>query len=103
METDEVTITCDRCPYRGQNLDYSKYLVTALFFESYRVDAWEADKDHMDDQLFHGHTVEASPEFRQSLETLLNAGEDEDSLRKYKEAARKLLNLPPQDVEAQVV
>merc|ERR1712071_332606 len=28
-----VTLTADRCPYRGQNLDYANYLMTALYYE----------------------------------------------------------------------
>lgn len=30
-QTDIITITADRCPVRKQNLDYVKYLLTALF------------------------------------------------------------------------
>lgn len=30
-QTDIITITADRCPIRKQNLDYVKYLLTALF------------------------------------------------------------------------
>lgn len=35
VETDEVTITADRCPLRQQNYDYAMYLLTALFHESW--------------------------------------------------------------------
>merc|ERR1712130_998782 len=30
-ETGMVTLTADRCPYRGQNMDYAHYLLTALY------------------------------------------------------------------------
>lgn len=33
--TDMITITADRCPSRKQNLDYVKYLLTALFHVSW--------------------------------------------------------------------
>ena len=34
-ETGEVTLTADCCPVRKQNTDYVKYLLTALYFESW--------------------------------------------------------------------
>merc|ERR1711976_477943 len=41
-ETGEVTLIADRCPYRGQNEDYCKYLLTALYHESWTVEEWES-------------------------------------------------------------
>merc|ERR1719369_1529782 len=94
LDSDTVTLTVDRCPYRGQNLDYAKYLVTALFFESWRVDAWEV-KDHMDHEEYTASKdLIPDDDYRNILQDIVNKGEDEESLRKYKEAARKLLNLP---------
>merc|ERR1719452_176608 len=46
-----VTITADRCPYRGQNMDYATYLVTALYHESWRVEEWER-KEEADLEVF---------------------------------------------------
>jgi len=105
VDSDVVSLTCDRCPYRGQNLDYARYLVTALYFESYRVDAWE-HKEHDDYAVYSANTESAdsgSGEFVSSLEDVLNAGENEETLRMYKEAARKLLKLPAQNVSAETV
>ena len=103
MESDIVTLTVDRCPYRGQNLDYANYLVTALYFESWRVDAWEV-KDHMDHEEFiASKDIGADDDYKNILQDILNKGEDEETLRNYKEAARKLLNLPEQDVQAEIV
>ena len=34
-------LRADRCPYRGQNEDYCKYLLTALLHESWRTEEWE--------------------------------------------------------------
>ena len=42
-------------------------------------------------------------EYSVRLEAVLNRGEDEDSLRLYKEAARKRLNLPADPVQPQIV
>jgi len=102
VESDIVTLTVDRCPYRGQNLDYANYLVTALYFESWRVDAWEV-KDHMDHEEFiASKDIDADDDYKNILQDILNKGEDEETLRKYKEATRKLLNLPEQDVQAEI-
>lgn len=107
IDSDIVTLVCDRCPYRGQNLDYAKYLTTALYFESWRTDAWEqkAYDDHAEfaAEISDKGEVKYDDAFKQSLEDVLNAGEDEETLRKYKEAARKLLKLPTQTASAQIV
>ena len=107
IDSDIVTLVCDRCPYRGQNLDYAKYLTTALYFESWRTDAWEqkAYDDHAEfaAEISDKGEVKYDDAFKQSLEDVLNAGEDEETLRKYKEAARNLLKLPTQTASAQIV
>ena len=38
-ENDVLTIMTDRCPLRQQNLDYTLYLLTALFHESWVSDS----------------------------------------------------------------
>lgn len=93
---DVVTLTTDRCPYRGQNLDYSKYLVTALYFESWKTEPWE-EKEYLDRECYEVPAGEQD-EFQQTLQKVLNLGEDEQTLREYKEAARKRLRLPAQNV-----
>jgi small subunit ribosomal protein S35 len=98
-ETGEVTLTADRCPYRGQNQDYASYLLTALFHESWSVEEWEVDKGEADQEVF-------SPEEKQEREALveiLNKGEDENSILRYKEEVRKILGLPEQVLEPEVV
>jgi len=94
-ETGEITLTADRCPYRGQNEDYCKYLLTALLHESWRVEEWER-KEVEDKEVFV--TVEEVGERREALEALLNDGEDEVTVRKYKEEVRKMLGLPVENV-----
>jgi len=101
-ECDLVTLTADRCPYRGQNLDYAKYLLTALYFESCRTEDWEL-KEEPDREQFELRPEQKGDEYSVRLEAVLNRGEDEDSLRLYKEAARKRLNLPADPVQPQIV
>ena len=92
-EMGEMTLTADRCPYRGQNEDYCKYLLTALLHESWRVEDWER-KEVEDKEIFK--TEEEVGEKREALEALLNDGEDEVAVMKYKEEVRKMLGLPEQ-------
>jgi len=96
--TGVVTITADRCPYRGQNQEYSNYLLTALFHESCNVEEWEVDKQESDQEIFI-----TSEESREALEQILNHGEDEEAVLKYKEEVRRLLGLPEQTVKPTVV
>jgi len=92
-ETGEITVTADRCPYRGQNEDYCKYLLTALYHESWTVEDWES-KAVQDKEVFE--TEEGDK--REALEDLLNNGEDELRILRYKEEVRKLLGLTEEEV-----
>ncbi|KAL5010442.1 hypothetical protein ScPMuIL_012747 [Solemya velum] len=47
-ETDELTLTTDRCPLKKQNHDYAMYLLTALYHESWAREPWEAEKTEAD-------------------------------------------------------
>jgi len=93
QETGEITVTADRCPYRGQNEDYCKYLFTALFHESWTVEDWEV-KEVEDKEVF----ITEEGEKREALEDLLNSGEDELRILRYKEEVRKMLGLPEEEV-----
>jgi len=93
-----ITITADRCPYRGQNEDYASYLLTALYHESWNVEEWEEEKEEVDQETFS-----PSDEGREALKQILNTGEDEEAVLKYKEEVRKLLGLPEQTVKPTVI
>ena len=84
-ETGEITLTADRCPYRGQNEDYYKYLLTALFHESWSVEDWEM-KEVEDNEEFEA--VEEKGEKREALQALLNHGEDDLAVLRYKGEVR---------------
>jgi small subunit ribosomal protein S35 len=98
-ETGLVTLTADRCPYRGQNRDYAGYLLTALFHESLREEDWE---EKGTEDLEHFPAGERG-EGRQALEAILNSGEDEAAVARYTEEVSRLLGLPEATVEAEVV
>ena len=90
-ETGDILLVADRCPYRGQNEDYCKYLLTALLHESWRVEDWEI-KQVEDNEAFLSETEVG--ESRQALQNLINQGESEATVRLYREEVRKMLGLP---------
>ncbi|XP_020295708.1 28S ribosomal protein S35, mitochondrial isoform X3 [Pseudomyrmex gracilis] len=116
-ETDIITITADRCPTRRQNLDYVHYLLIAVYHESWRVEPWEAEKSLVDMEYFDWDTSQSrknlvtlykwpeSPtdhdyddipnvtEFKIAVSDLINNGEDQYAINKYKGAVKTLLNL----------
>ncbi|OQV12607.1 28S ribosomal protein S35, mitochondrial [Hypsibius exemplaris] len=57
-KTGVVTLISDRCPTRKQNYDYVCYLITALYFESQKVEPWEHEKTVAD---FEKYRWEGSP------------------------------------------
>ena len=97
-ETGEIQLVSDRCPYRGQNEDYCKYLLTALLHESWRIEDWEV-KEVMDmEQFKEGEAGE-----REALQSLLNQGESEVTVARYREEVRRMLGLPETVVQAETV
>ena len=93
-------MVADRCPYRGQNEDYCKYLLTALLHESWRVEDWEI-KQVEDKEAFASETELG--ESREALQNLLNHGESDATVRLYKEEVRKMLGLPETIAVAQTI
>lgn len=147
-ETDIITITADRCPTRKQNLEYARYLLTAVYHESWvniandnsnaidilyvsfiacvihecinlfqRVEPWEAEKSIADMEYFDWDTspsrtnlvtlykwpeqpidydyenIPCAMEYKIVVSDLINNGEDQYSIDKYKEVVKNLLNL----------
>ncbi|OXU24525.1 hypothetical protein TSAR_001682 [Trichomalopsis sarcophagae] len=120
-ETDLITITTDRCPMRKQNYDYAEYLLTAVYHESWRKEAWEEEKTLADMEYYdwdkeqsrknlvtiytwpeipQDYDYERIPhatEYKIAVADLMNNGEDDYSVTKYKEAVKKLLFLKPRN------
>ncbi|XP_048014030.1 28S ribosomal protein S35, mitochondrial [Megalobrama amblycephala] len=67
-DTDTLTITTDSCPLRQQNYDYAMYLLTVLYHESWKTEAWEQEKTRADMEEYEW---EDSPSQKNVLETLL--------------------------------
>ncbi|KAI4488305.1 hypothetical protein M0804_005153 [Polistes exclamans] len=116
-ETNIITITADRCPTRKQNLEYVEYLLVALFHESWRIEPWETEKSEPDMEYYdwdksksrqtliklHSwpktsinvdiETIPSATEYKIAISELINQGEDEYTLTRYKEAVKNILNL----------
>lgn len=116
-KTDVITITADRCPTKKQNLDYVKYLLTALYHISLRVEPWEAEKSE-DDMEYYDWDARKSKqnlqnilcwpktssdcdyksashveEYKNAVTDLINNEENHFLLNQYKEAVKNVLNL----------
>ena len=90
VETDTVTISADRCPYRKQNKEYCEYLLKALYYESRNRESWESEKlpiDAIDYEPTDTSEIEAK------LSKVLNEGENGRTIDEYKSASLKLLGL----------
>ncbi|XP_014209641.1 28S ribosomal protein S35, mitochondrial [Copidosoma floridanum] len=119
-ETDLITLVAERCPLRKQNYDYAEYLLTALYHESWRKEDWEdektlADMEYYDwdkeqsrknlvtvytwpevPQDYDYEQIPHATEYKIAVTDLINNGEDEYAVNKYKEAVKKLLFLKPE-------
>ncbi|XP_030587503.1 small ribosomal subunit protein mS35 [Archocentrus centrarchus] len=122
-DTDVLRIKTDSCPLRQQNYDYAMYLLTVLYHESWKTEAWEAEKTVADME----YSWEDSPsqknvldlllrmkvagegdgeevrqqllgrrevqEYKDSVTRLKNEGESESGMLQYKEAVKKVFSL----------
>ena len=96
-----MLLVADRCPYRGQNEDYCKYLLTALLHESWRLEDWELKQ--VEDREYFESEQEVGDKGREALQMLLNQGENDVTVSQYREEVRKLLGLPETIVRAESV
>jgi len=91
-DTDLVTITVDRCPYRKQNREYCEYLIKALYYESRNRADWEADIQEVDKIKFEVSEDQVN-EITDKLAKVLNEGENQKTLDDYKSAVLSKLKL----------
>uniref|UniRef100_A0A8C4Q6P2 Mitochondrial ribosomal protein S35 n=1 Tax=Eptatretus burgeri TaxID=7764 RepID=A0A8C4Q6P2_EPTBU len=122
-QTDILTIKTDRCPLRKQNYDYTFYLLTVLYHESWKVEPWEASKSREDMEIYKWdgspseatlneimvnirqaehkpaptvdelRTSEEIKSYSESVEMLKNVGETDQNMHNYKEAVLRLFRL----------
>ena len=88
-------MTVDACPRRKQNVEYAEYLLTALYYEAIKTEAWEEEagrRVESDEMVFVGGEDRDKDEGR-ALERLLNEGEDEKTLEEYRKAVVKSMGL----------
>ncbi|XP_067675146.1 small ribosomal subunit protein mS35-like [Haliotis asinina] len=136
-KTKKLTITTDRCPVRLQNYDYAMYLLTAIYFESWKKEPWEDEMTEADRLFYTWHlsqsrksvidlfkkyqdikeskkddpsfkelshlpsslkeedivSLDLVKEYSRSVSEIMNKGENSESLAKYKNSVKKILNL----------
>jgi len=120
FETDKIVLTTQQCPTRQQNYDHAMFLIKALYGESMKRESWEDEKEVEDLERFIWEKSEqkdvalklyrssypdasadksdeellATPEisaYREAVEELVNFGETEERLARYKSAVKKLM------------
>ncbi|CAN2390991.1 ribosomal protein S35 [Pristimantis euphronides] len=118
-EDDVLTLRSDRCLLRKQNKEYAVYLLTVLYHESWKTEAWESEKEEgdMDEYVWEGsksqqnvlstlsgsladfassEQILQSPkvqEYRLAMLNLRNQGETEESVNFYKQSVKSLLGV----------
>ncbi|XP_019523563.1 PREDICTED: 28S ribosomal protein S35, mitochondrial [Hipposideros armiger] len=121
--TDVLTIKTDRCPLKRQNYDYAMYLLTVLYHESWKTEEWEKNKteEDMEEYIWKNSSSEKNiletllkikaadknlevnkeellgtkevEDYKKSVVSLKNEGDNENTLAQYKESVKRLLNL----------
>lgn len=89
----------DRCPVRKQNYDYLQYVMTALYFESWKVEDWESEKTE-DDMERYFWDMSAS---RRNIVTLLKTCHTMEKASGLPEEGRQLSYLPEEVTDDTVI
>lgn len=111
-ETGIVTIVTDKCPLRKQNYEYALYLLTALYYESWTLERWEIEKSQPDLEYYDWDNSKCKKnliylfketyqniednylqveKLKESVVALIDEGENDYNLKRYKEAALDVL------------
>ncbi|KRZ67519.1 28S ribosomal protein S35, mitochondrial [Trichinella papuae] len=72
-KNDVLTITTNRCPARHQNRDYSLYLLTVLFHESWKFEEWEKEKTELDMEKYFWENSKSEFQVKNLLKRLKKA------------------------------
>ncbi|XP_069551393.1 small ribosomal subunit protein mS35 [Brachyistius frenatus] len=102
-DTDILTIMTDSCPLRQQNYDYAMYLLTVLYHESWKTEAWEAEKTVADMEEYSWDNSQSQKNILDTLLRLKVAGEEDGEeereqllgrreVQEYKDSVTRLKN-----------
>ena len=72
-KTDTLTLISDRCPLKRQNEDYVKYLLTAVYHESWKTETWESAKEEEDMEMYTWHMTKSKPRVVKTLNRMRDA------------------------------
>lgn len=115
-DTGLVTIVVDRCPSRQQNMEYALYLLTAVVFESKKIESWESLKTESDMEYYDWdknasrkniveifswgksepvkvEDINHVDDYKQSVSNIFNLGESDEAILNYKQSVLKLFDL----------
>uniref|UniRef100_UPI0037E8936D small ribosomal subunit protein mS35 n=1 Tax=Semicossyphus pulcher TaxID=241346 RepID=UPI0037E8936D len=76
-DTDTLTIKTDSCPLKQQNQEYAMYLLTVLYHESWKTEAWEAEKTVADMEEYSWENSQSQRNILDVLVRMKVAGEGE--------------------------
>ncbi|XP_059192148.1 small ribosomal subunit protein mS35 [Centropristis striata] len=102
-DTDILTIKTDNCPLKQQNYDYAMYLLTVLYHESWKTEAWEAEKTRADMEEYSWEDSPSQSNILNMLVRMKVAGEGEGEevreqllgrkeVQEYKDSMTRLKN-----------
>ncbi|XP_060585038.1 small ribosomal subunit protein mS35-like [Ruditapes philippinarum] len=95
----KVTLRADRCPTKRQNYDYLQYLLTALYFESWKVEPWESEITPED---FKDFAWDYSPN-KKSVVELLNIYRQKYESNEDPNKEKQLPYLPDEEITVDTV
>jgi hypothetical protein len=83
-----------------KNEEHCEYLLTALYFESLKVEEWEFLATESDRAEFAyedslGEERMMSEGHRHTMQAIMNLGETKEALEGYKEAVKQAMGLKP--------
>ena len=79
---------------RLQNADHCEYLLTALYFESLKVEPWETGATEADraEYIFEG---DVKAHHADAIAAIMNQGETLETVEEYKEKVMNAMGLEP--------
>lgn len=67
--TDILTLEMDRCPMKKQNYDHAMYILTAMYYEAWKTEDWEAGKTLADMEKYFWDINESRTKIVQLLKS----------------------------------
>ncbi|XP_015781540.1 28S ribosomal protein S35, mitochondrial [Tetranychus urticae] len=90
---DLVTIETSSCPFKKQNIDYAFYLLTVVYYESWKTESWEELKEPQDWERFFFEKSSSRKKILDFLKTVdINAETKKEDIKEYEEAIKDIVD-----------